>query len=163
MAEAYILNGKGLQEIFGTTVIKNDAKDRESSDSFLEWAKRKPSLTINREDHSGELIDLSEPQMEAREFVLVCSMSANGKEDFFNKWNGLRTEFYGADTHQLYIAEHDKTYQVYFKEQRNVKSTNNINKDNVWIFFDIVLGERDPEENQDAVYLVDDQDRFLIT
>lgn len=161
MAEAYKINGKGLYEIFGTRVIK-DAGTRESSDSFMQWPDRKSSLTIDREDSDGIEIDLADPKFSPREFVLTCAMEADDRADFFNKYNGLRTEFFSAETHELYILDHDKTYYVYYKSQRNYKSLTNINQDGVWATFEIILGERNPSQNMEAVYLVDDQDRYLI-
>lgn len=159
MAEAYKLNNKGMIEVFGTIVT------RESSDSFLAYAARKDSLTIDREDEDGIQIDLAAPKLKSREFILNCTIVANNRADYMNYYNGLFTELIGADTHTIYIKDHDKTYSVYYKEQRGLKKYGNLDTtaaDKIGVSFQLVLGERNPAENIDFVYLVDNQDRYLI-
>lgn len=161
MAEQYKLNGLGLTETYGVTVYK-EGNQRESSDSFMAWPKRKESLTVDRQDQDGVQIDLSDPKLASRDFVLKCAIHAEDRDDYFSKYNAFRTELLGADTHEIYVADHDKTYIVYYKEQRSFRSLTNVNADNVWATFEVVLGEVNPTENMEYVFLVDDQDRYLI-
>lgn len=161
MAEQYTINGKWLKSLFGITVYK-DSGVRESSDSFMAWPDRKESLTVERQDEDGLQVDLASPKFASREFVLKCALNANNRADYFNKYNGFRTEVFAADTHELYVADQDQLYYVYYKKQANFKTLSNINNDGVWATFDVIFGERNPSENMQSVYLVDDQDRFLI-
>lgn len=163
MADTYSINGKGFESVFGVIVTKDAANDRVSEDSFMQWSDRKESLRVDRQDRNGDLIDLSEPKFESREFILTCHLKATDRADFFTKYEAFRTEFYSADTHQLYIQDHNRTYQVYYKKQANFKSLSNINNDGIWCRFEIILGERNPFDNQLPIFLVDDQDRYLIT
>ncbi len=158
---AYVLNGKDLTSVFGVTIVKDNGS-RESSDSFMAWPSRKDSLTVDRQDQNGLEIDLSDPKVASREFVLKCILIASDREDYFTKYDALRTELLGADTHQVYISDHDRTYNVYYKRQSDFRSLSNINNDGVWATFTVVLGETNPNENMEFVYLVDDQDRYLI-
>lgn len=161
MAEQYTINGKGLKAVFGITVYKENGA-RESSDSFMAWPKRKDSLTVDRQDQDGIQIDLTDPKVASREFVIKCALNAADRTDYFNKYNGFRTEVLGAETHEVYVADQDQLYYVFYKEQQNFKTLSNIDNDGVWATFDVVFGETNPNENMQFIYLVDDQDRYLI-
>lgn len=149
------LNGKSLKGLFGTLISGG-------SGSLLIYPKRKDSLSTDWPEEEGIDIDLSDPTFEAREFTLNMTLLADSLADFKSKYNGLFTELSGQDTHELYIGDHDTTYIVYYKSQANFKKlVNSFNNGKVGVTFDLVFGETNPDDNIPAVYLVDDQDRYL--
>lgn len=153
---AYILNGKDLFGVFGVTV-------QSGSGTFLSFPERKGSLQHNWSDQDGLDIDLSAPRFEARDFRLQCTLITNSRSDFWTKYNGLFTELSAMGTHQLYVEDLDKTYTLYYKNQTNLKKLTRLaNNMLIGVSFDLVFGETDPMDNIEAVYLVDDQDRYLI-
>lgn len=161
MAEQYLFNNIGLS-LYGI-IVRLDGSGRESIDSLLSWPERKPSLTNDRQDQNGIEIDLDDPKFAAREFVLKCALHAEDRDDFKRKYNGFRTALFSQDTHNLFSVEDNETYKVFYKKQNSFRTYNPINKlTDVWATFDVVLGETNPTENLQDVYLVDDQDRFLI-
>lgn len=154
---AYILNGKDLFGVFGTTVQKG-------SGSFIAFPERKGSLQHNWNDEDGLDIDLVSPKFEARDFRLQCTLISNDRSDFWTKYNGLFTELSTMGTHSLYISDLDKTYAIFYKNQSNLKKLTRLEGDmKIGVSFDLIFGETDPMDNIEAVYLVDDQDRYLIT
>lgn len=161
MEEQYLFNNQGLWQTFGV-IVNKDNNGRTSSDSLLAWPDRKPSLENDRQDQNGIEIDLDDPKFSSREFILKCAIHATSRADFKTKYNGFRTALFSQDVHSLYSYDHDETYKVFYKKQSNFRSFDNINSDNVWCTFDVILGETNPSENMTDVYLVDDQDRFLI-
>jgi len=149
------LNGKILKDLFGAVISGG-------SGSLLAYPKRKESLSTDWPEEEGIDIDLSAPTFEAREFTLNMALLAESLADFKSKYNGLFTELRGQDTHELYIADHDTTYILYYKSQSNFKKlVNSFNNGKVGVTFDLVFGETNPDDNISAVYLVEDQDRYL--
>lgn len=155
MQESYILNGKDLYTTFGMIISGG-------SDTFLAFPKRKESLTHSWPEEQGVDIDLSEPNFEAREFKLSCALVCAGRTEFWLKYNGLFTELGNQGIHQLYIKDLDKTFLIYYKSQENIGKLTQLDRNRVAIKFDLIFGETNPADNIEVVYLVDDEDRFLI-
>lgn len=156
MTGRYTLNTADLYDIFGVVV-------ESGSNTFLSFPGRKDSLTHDFTDRDGMDIDLQDPRFKAREFAISCALHATSNEDFWNKYNGLFTELAGSGTHVLYIADLDREFKLFYKEQRNIKKLTPISgRSNVWIKFDLVFGEANWTENLDQVYLVDHEGRYLI-
>ena len=59
------------------------------SNGLLDRPKLKPGLKIDWDDYHGEIIDLKNKRVEAREITLNCFMKATGKVDFVNKLKPL--------------------------------------------------------------------------
>lgn len=158
----YKLNNKDFKAVFGIDVSIG-------SGSFLAFPKRKDSLSKNWAEVNGLDIDLDEPFFEAREFKLNCCLNIvnlgnpqAATTDFWNKYNGLFTELSGMGTHQLYIDDLGKTFYVYYKEQGNISKITPISSGKIAVTFDLIFAEVSPTANISAVYLVDEQDRYLI-
>ncbi len=152
---SYTLNGKDLETLFGVTVT-------DGSDTFLAFPKRKKSLSHNYQDKNGIDIDLSEPYFEARPFKLSCALVADSRVLFWEKYNGLFTELSLPGILDLYISDLDKTFNIYYEDQQNVGKITALDGGEVCVKFDLLFSETDPADNMTAVYLVDEQDRFLI-
>jgi len=155
MEGRYILNGKDMWLLFGVVIGSG-------SGSFLVYPERKDSLTNDYMDQDGIQIDLLDPKYKSREFNLFCQLIANGRDDFWTKYNGLFTEISSAGTHVIYIADLGKTFHCYYKRQENLSKLTPLDSGQVGVTFNLVFGETTPTENMEAVYLVDDQDNYLI-
>ena len=150
------LDGLDFKATYGVVISKG-------SSSLLAFPGRKQSLSHDWQDEEGIDIDLSNPVFEPRDFTLTCAQIAASRDDFFTKNNALFTALSAPGTRQLYIADMDRTFIVYYKSQANcTKLSKIINTSKVGIKFDLVFSETNPADNIPAVYLVDDQDRFLI-
>lgn len=148
-------DGYDLKESFGIVFTNG-------SDTFLALPKRKDSVNHNWPEEQGIDIDLSNPTYESRDFVLNCALIASSRADFFTKYDAFWTQLSSLGTHELYHADLDKTFLVFYKSQANVtKLSKIINTTKVGIKFDLTLSETNPDDNIPAVYLVDDLDRYL--
>lgn len=161
MASGDKLNNKNLETVFGMFVERGGLND------FLAFPKRKSSLEHNWPDVNGNDIDLSSPTFEARQFTLKCALIATGEneqeknDNFWNLYNGLFTELSGEGTHELYLSTIDRTYSVYYVDQASVSKV--AYEDNRMIIkFDLIFQEADPFTNIQKVYLVDEDDNYLI-
>ncbi|MBD1394257.1 hypothetical protein [Mucilaginibacter glaciei] len=150
----YAWNGYDFKALFGVTA-------RRDSDPFIAWADVKDSLEQDFKDEDGIIKDLAEPKFKPREFTMKLALIANGREDFFYKYEAFQTVVTAPGLHELYRAENNRFYQVYFKKQTNLTTLTQLDALRVGIMFDLVLGELNPLANIVRVYLVDDQDRFL--
>lgn len=149
-------NAHDMKETYGI-VISN------GTNTFLALPQRKASVSHDWPEEQGIEIDLDQPTFEPREFTLNCALIATSRDDFFAKYDGFFTEISTMGIHELYINDLDKTFLVYYKSQQNcTKLSKIINTTKVGIKFDLVLGETNPADNIPAVYLVDDEDNFLI-
>ncbi|QTE36031.1 hypothetical protein J3L18_23245 [Mucilaginibacter gossypii] len=151
----YSLNGHDLKQTYGVLISNG-------SETFLAFPKRKDSLEMNWPEQDGIDKDLNDPHFEAREFKLTCALIAYGLADFNNKYNGFFTELSKLGTHELYIKDLDRTFLVYYKDQQNLTKLSQIDRDKCGVKFDLIFGETNPADNIPKVYLVDDEDNFLI-
>lgn len=150
-----LLGGSDIKELYGLLISGGIP-------SLLALPERKDSLNHDWPEEPGLDIDLSNPQFKARQFTFNCAIIADDRDDFFSKYNGLFTALSVEGVIPLYINDHDRTYNVYYISQQNcTKLSKIINTTKVGIKFDLVFGETNPADNIPAVYLVDDQDRFL--
>ncbi|MCZ4244983.1 hypothetical protein [Pedobacter punctiformis] len=157
------LNNKDLESVFGV-IIESDGLNE-----FLAFPKRKDSLNHNWPEVNGKDIDLSNPTFEARKFTLKCVLTALGSTDqirndnFWSQYNGLFTELSGVGTHEIYLASIDKTFIAYYVDQQSVSKITHVDQEKKLIIkFDIIFQESDPFANIQKVYLVDQDDTFLI-
>lgn len=86
------------------------------SNGLLDRPKLKPGLKIDWDDYHGEIIDLKNKRVEAREITLNCFMKATGKVDFVNKLNHFLDVFSQDGTQRLMVDIHPTKpllYEVY--------------------------------------------------
>jgi hypothetical protein len=141
--------------VFGATVNKG-------MDAFFFYGKRKDSVNHSFPEEDGEDRDLTDPHIDPREFIVTITITANGLADFKNKYWGLRNELKSPGLIELYYADHDETYLIYYKDQQNFKKiTNSFSGATVAVQFDIVFSETNPADNT-GDNLVDEQDNFII-
>jgi hypothetical protein len=153
---ANTLDGFDLKATYGLVISNGTVQ-------FLQFPTRKASVSHDWPEENGVDIDLDTPFFEAREFTLTCALIADNRDDFMNQYNGLFTQLSGLDTHALYMEETGQTYQVYYKSQANLTKLSKINNTTkVGVKFDLVFGETNPYDNFEPVYLIDENDNFIV-
>lgn len=157
----YKLNGKDLKEVFSVTIAKG-------SEDFLAFPERKESLKNDFKDRDGIYVDLLEPKFQARKFTIKCNLIVKNEivsvahAEFWQKYNGLFTELSTPGVLTLEISDLGKTFNVFYESQDNLEKLTQLQRNTIGVRFDLVFSETNPADNIDLVYLVDDQDRFLI-
>ena len=76
------------------------------SDGVLDKPKLKSPLKITWDDYHGEVVDLQNKRLEAREITLDCFMKADGKMDFITKLNSFLDMFQKDGTQRLMVDVH---------------------------------------------------------
>lgn len=155
------INNKNLAALFGTFISKD------GYDDFIAFPARKESLKKNWADQNGQQVDLANPYFEPRRFKLSCMLRALGataaekKENFWNQYNALFTELSLPGSIDLYIEPLGKTFTVFYVDQSGIDKKG-IEAKRMFITFDLIFEETDPSVNIPKVFLVDENDNFLI-
>lgn len=156
------INNIDLQTVFGVSLRPG------GSESFLQLPKRKSSLEHNWPERDGIDIDLTEPTFEARDFRLKCLLMASGatlteaRDNFWLLYNGLFTELSQPGHLDLFLGDYNKTFTLYYQGQDSLDKLTKVTSKKVCLSFDLLFSEADPSDNIEAVYLVDEQDRYII-
>lgn len=150
------LNGYDIKETFGLVITAG-------MDAFLDFGAAKETTEHDFPEVDGMDKDLPGVKFEAREFVITFTLKAAGIDDFKTKYWGLRTALKSPGLKELYYADHDETYYVYYKKQENRKQlTRSIGSSDVGLQFDLVFGETDPGANIEDVNIITENDEYLI-
>jgi hypothetical protein len=94
---SYSIEGVNFKD-FGITVSE--------SSGVLDRPKLKSPFKVDWPDYHGEVIDLTQKRVEAREVELKCWMKASGKMDFIEKLNRFLAIFQADGTQRLAIEVH---------------------------------------------------------
>lgn len=126
-----------------------DLKDRDiyvsESNGLLDKPAYKEPLKIDWDDYHGEVVDLREKRLQAREITLNCFMKANGKIDFVTKFNDFLAQFDEDGTQRLEVNIHPTKpliYDVYLPS--GVVISKRWNDDLMVGTFSLKLREPDP-------------------
>lgn len=115
------------------------------SNGLLDRPKMKSPLSVEWADYHGEIVDLTNKRVEAREITLNCFMKANGKLDFVTKLNNFLEVFAKDGTQRLVVDIHPTkplVYEVYNESGLTVSKRWN---DDVMVgTFSLKLKEPDP-------------------
>jgi hypothetical protein len=115
------------------------------SNGLLDRPKLKKPLSVDWDDYHGEIIDLQNKRVEAREITLNCFMKANGKLDFVTKLNDFLEVFGKNGTQRLMVDIHPTkplVYEVY--NENGVAISKRWNDDIMVGTFTLKLKEPDP-------------------
>ncbi|WP_018675545.1 hypothetical protein [Riemerella columbina] len=92
------------------------------------------------EENGGEYV-LDNPKFKDKEVTLKMVILADNNTQFWQYYNALFTELKKAGVLSLYIFDHDKTYEVFYKKSGNfkkgLKRLKNVEK--VFVKFDLIL------------------------
>lgn len=108
------LNNRGLYEHYLLIIQSGTA-------ALLEFPERKESLTNDWREENGEETDLSLVRFKDKEIDLQCIIIAADDAQFWDCYNRFFADLTSPGLQQLYIDDHSKTYQVYYKKSGNFK------------------------------------------
>lgn len=110
------LNTKNLLQSFGLIIQTGTAE-------FLAFPERKGVLSNDWQEEDGIEYDLALPKFKDKEVTLQCAILADNDTQFWNFYNSLFNELKKAGWQNLFIYDHSKTYQVYYKKCGTPKKT----------------------------------------
>ena len=108
------LNGYNLLTTFSMVIQTGLA-------NFLEFPERKTPLSNDWQDEDGIEYDLQNPTFKDKEITLNCAIMADNNIQFWTYYNLLWAELKKPNRLSLYIDDHSKTYQVFYKKSGNFK------------------------------------------
>lgn len=128
------LNSKNLFTEFGL-VIQTGLSE------LLAFPERKKSLENDWREENGKEYDLSLPKFKDKEISLKCAIMANTDVDFWAKYDALFVELSKAEWQELFIHDHTKTYNVFYKKTTGWKKKSKRLKDveKVFVQFTLIL------------------------
>lgn len=128
------LNNKNLWSEFHCVIQTNTAE-------LLTFPERKESLTNDWAEENGKEYDLKTPKFHDKEATLKCLFIAENETQFWEGYNAFFAEWQKSGWQNLYIDDHSKTYECFYKKTENfVKLTKRIkNVSKIIVNFEIVL------------------------
>ncbi len=111
----YSINGKPFIDTWGIYV--------QESDGLLDRPAMKTPVSQDWPGHHGEVVDLDDKRVQARDITLKCWMPCVSKLDFAEKFNDFCKQFEGNGTARLMVDIHPTrplVYEVYLREALNV-------------------------------------------
>lgn len=110
------LNLKNLKSEFGIIILTGLAK-------FLEFPKRKDIPAYDWAEDNGMDYMLNNVVFEDKEVTLSLAITADTTAEFWDYYNAFFAEITQAGWQNLYIHDHDKTYEVFYKSTSDFKLT----------------------------------------
>ncbi len=153
----YFIDGIDLWQTFGIGV-------EDGSDDLLKIPEAKDRTSHDWLDESGIDIDLSRTFLKPREVSLKCFIISNSESDFWTKFNQFIQLLIKPELRRLSITEHDKNYYVYYQDNNIYERFTRIkNSSKIACKFTLTLVEKNPAFSNGQTFLVDEDNRFIIT
>lgn len=135
------------------------------SDGFLRYAPKKDSITRDWSDSNGIEVDLARVFTGPRDITLQCGIIAEDESDFWEKYNGFLAQWLLPGLHRVQVAEFGlRSYYCFYKDCSQFSRVSRIQgTSKVGCKFTLTLTEPKPELENDDVFIVDEDGRFLIT
>lgn len=108
------LNDINLFENYGLRIQTGTA-------DLLQFPDRKDSLSNDWREENGQEYDLSLVTFKDKEVTLNCAIAADDDSQFWEYYDGFFAELTQAGWQNLYIDDHSKTYQVFYKKSGSFK------------------------------------------
>jgi len=128
------LNLKNLKTDFNLLILTGLAK-------FLEFPARKEVPAYNWIEQNGQDYMLDHVAFQNKEVVLTCAIITDTVSDFWNCYNAFFAEITQPGWQSLFVNDHDKTYDVFYKSSSDFKITlkrlKNVEK--VFVKFNLIL------------------------
>lgn len=151
----YLINGSDLKTIYGIDITN-------AISPFFAFPDRKASVQNDFPDENGLDIDLTVPTFSARTFTFNCVCSGSNMDDLKSKYFGLFTLLKIQGSYSVYSDWVNMSVYAYYQKQANLGIPYKNSEGGISIKFDLTFGETDPFINIPNVFLVDDQNRFLV-
>lgn len=128
------LNTKNLYTSFGLII-------QTGTQELLTYPERKPSLENDWAEENGKEYDLATPKFKDKEVILRCAFMTANDTAFWTAYHAFFTELTKPNWQALFIADHGKTYQIFYKKTTNFKKTSKRLKNvpKVFVKFDLTL------------------------
>lgn len=128
------LNAKNLLSEFGLIIQTGTAE-------LLAFPERKATIENNWAEENGTEYDLASPKFKDKEVTLQCAILANNDAQFWLSYNAFFNELKKTGWQNLFIFDHSKTYEVFYKKcgtpKKVTKRLKNVQK--VLVKFPITL------------------------
>jgi hypothetical protein len=154
----YYIDGKDIWNIFSMFV-------ESGSDDFLKYASRKESITHDWGDENGKDIDTTRHFLNDRNITLRMAMIVESETDFWQKYQGFLAQMILPGKRRVEPKRlGERSFYLVYKECTDFTSFTKI-KDStkIGIKFTVNFIEPNPQIENDNVFIVDEDGRFLIT
>lgn len=154
----YFIDGKDLFLVFGIVV-------ESGSDDLLKYPERKDSESYDWQDENGVDIDLSRVFFGSREINLQCSLHAQNESDFWEKYHSFLATLAQPELRRLEVTELSSSFYVYYKNCSSFTRFTRIKRGIAAGVskFTLTLIEKAPTIDSSNVYMITDDNRFMIT
>lgn len=128
------LNTIDLKTTYGLVILTGTEK-------LLEYPERKDTLQVDFLDHNGTDYYLDTIYFKDKEVTLNCAIMAVDDVQFWAFYDAFFAAIATTGKQDLFIYDHGKTYQVFYKRTGNFKKSlkrlKNVSK--VFVKFDLIL------------------------
>lgn len=119
------LNGLNLFDTFNLVIQTGTAE-------LLEFPERKEILSNDWREENGQEYDLENPTFKDKEITLSCAIATDTDAEFWTNYNALFNELKKEGFANLFIWDHGKNYDVFYKKsssfRKATKRLKNVNK-----------------------------------
>lgn len=122
MAFLDTLNGKNLLNVY-KLIIQTGTQD------LLIFPERKDTLSNDWREENGTETDLSLVRFKDKEIELSCIFIVDTDSEFWTCYNTFFEELTQEGLQNLFIHDHSKTYQVFYKKTSSFKKSSKRLKD----------------------------------
>jgi len=134
------------------------------SDDFLKFPDRKDSITHDWMDANGQDVDLTRVFLKDRNITLKMAIVAIDEVDFWQKRNAFLAQWSQPGTHRLTVTELGQSFYVFYKSCSSFsRFTRLLNANKIACKFTIIVNEPAPTFDNNDVFIVDEDGRFLVT
>lgn len=155
----HYINGRDLWTTYGIIVS-------EGSNQFLEFPKRKDSITHDWGDADGVDVDLSSPKFQSRDIQLKCGVIADNASDFWAKRKAFFDVLRQPGTFRFTVAAFEKDFYCFYVDCSSFDRYTRLDNGKVACKFTMTITEQQPEIATDSGtsdYIITEEGDFLIS
>ncbi len=156
----YYIDGADMWLVYGVTI-------RSGSDDLMKFPERKESISHDWQDENGIDIDLSRVFLQSREATFQLNILADSEANFWQQYGGFLAMLVKPGLRRLEISELSSSFYVYYKSCQSFTRYTRLkvgpNAGKIAAQFSITLVEQAPNIDSRNVYVITEQDRFIIT
>ncbi len=157
-AGQYYLNGKDLWVLFGVAIKRNGTED------FLKYPDAKETIEHDWMDSNGLDVDLSRVFLKSKDITIPFFLAANSEDDWWKKYNAFFAEWTIPGPKRFEVTEFSRSFFVKYNSCSALTRFTRIKQTNkVFVEFTISITDIEPRLDNTHTFLVDDDDRFIIT
>lgn len=152
------LDGMDLWDVFGVFV-------ESGSDDFLKFADKKQSIEHDWMDADGLDVDLSHKFWKDKDITLHCAMVASNEDDFWAKRDAFIAQLRKPGPNRIEVNEFGaRSFYVFYKQMIALTRLTRLKDGQVALKFIIVFTQNElTAEEQNTVFIIDEDGRFIVT